>query len=160
MRGMNGIDSELSALISSSLPYVRRRCRRLGLPTHEAEDIVQEVALSFYRNRHRIKSPESWFRAAARTRCLMTLRRQVRKPTFTLDPISSTFRAPDLFSRAENRLDAAKLLSVLNPRWRRLFVLLAMGYRWDEVARAIGISPNSVGQMMKWCRGRISRSAR
>ncbi|MFW6012273.1 MAG: sigma-70 family RNA polymerase sigma factor [bacterium] len=139
------------------LDRARQRLLRLalsrGIPSADAEDLVQDTLLLYWARRHEIDSAPTWLAAVLQRRCLMHWRdrranREDCTHPSTLDHLAPPAPAPDRQVEARQHLHHA--LSILSPRHRRLLCLrLVAGLRSTEVAAQLGYkAPSSVPKIL------------
>ncbi len=144
----------------------RRILRMKGIPREEGEDLVQEALLITVQRWEDVINPEAWFVGTLRRRCGLYWR-QVKKarerwPTSDqqADGRDSAAVAPGQWA-AEARWDLRRLASALSKRERRLLWLrYALGWKWADVADALGVDRNSVGSIGRRALRRLKEAER
>jgi RNA polymerase sigma-70 factor, ECF subfamily len=116
----------------------------------EIEDIVQELLLVIYNQRHTCdarRSPTVWVHAIARYKVIDWLRRRSCRDVLndSLDELEELFAAPDDTGAAEASLDIARLLQQLPERQRLPIQYVKIeGNSVADAAKRIGISESAV----------------
>jgi RNA polymerase sigma factor (sigma-70 family) len=149
-------DSAFERLFRSEYPKVAAIARRIVFDTHAAEDVAQDVFVSF----HRLHAPDApfaskWLHTAAVHAALNAVRgnkRRVRREfadaaasrTTTLDddPLES-------IASVELRAAVARTLGCINPKYAAVLALRYAGLSYAEVASALGVTANHVGTMLR-----------
>lgn len=139
--------------------------RRVGLEVAEAEDCAQNVWLSLYKNRQTIRDAEripGWLARTARRRAIRMARRADRLRTDGLSPSQVTQDVlPDHeLLRLERQSIVEAAIECLDPRCRKLIRALfyspaEKSYR--QIARDLGVKPNSLGPIRSRCLSRLRR---
>jgi RNA polymerase sigma-70 factor (ECF subfamily) len=121
----------------SVAPHVRAvarsRCRSLGAPESEAEDIVQEVLLTIHLKRgtwDQSRPIGPWVAAIARNKLIDVLRRQGRHISVPIEDVMDSLRAEDQ-APALSAHDIDTLLGHLKAQQR-------------EIVRSISLNGNSI----------------
>jgi RNA polymerase sigma factor (sigma-70 family) len=121
----------------SVAPHVRgvahSRCRSLGAPEGEAEDIVQEVLLAIHLRRgtwDQSRPVGPWVAAITRNKLIDVLRRRGRRISVPIEEVADSLRADDRTSELSTR-DIDALLAHLKPQQR-------------EIVRSISLNGNSI----------------
>src|ERR1700747_1306880 len=110
LAAMAGDASAYRELLGSVAPHLRAvarsRCRSLGAPEHEAEDIVQEVLLTIHLKRgtwDQSRPIGPWVAAIPRNKLVDVLRRRGRHISVPIEQVMFGLRAegptPDLSTR-------------------------------------------------------------
>jgi len=126
--------------------------QRIVRDADEAEDVAQDVFVSFYR-----KHPgdagyaPAWLHAAAAHTALNWLRSRSRRATresahgrgvdVAVDPASSA-------ERAEARAEVRSALARIDERSATLLALRYSGLSYDEIAAAMGLRKTSIGTFL------------
>ena len=120
----------------SVAPHVRAvarsRCRSLGAPAGEVEDLVQEVLLTIHLKRgtwDQSRPIGPWVAAIARNKLIDVLRRR-RHITVPIEDLAESLRAEDLTPELSTR-DIDTLLGQLKPQQR-------------EIVRSISLNGSSI----------------
>ncbi len=133
---MTGDAGAYRQLLVSLAPHLRAvarsRCRRLGAPEGEVEDLVQEVLLTIHLKRgtwDQSRPIGPWVAAIARNKLIDVLRRR-RHITVPIEDLVETLQAEDLTPKLSTR-DIDTLLGHLKPRQR-------------EIVRSISLNGSSI----------------
>lgn len=123
-------------------------CSFRDLPVEDAEDLFQELAVSYWAQHDRIKSPEVWFFVCARRkahRFVLRRRRQQTDPPDTLVTLQAPSRHPDTQT-------IQQVFFSLSAHCRRLLGCLVME-EWtvDELAAATRRKPRDLISMGSRC---------
>lgn len=148
---------------------VRRFVTRLVGPCDGAEEIIQDVFVALWRNRHRLDAPERLrpfvFRVA-RNLAYDFLRRRGRRPALPLEGPSLLLPAlgptPDealqgLWLRAE--IDAA-VARLPEPQRAALILQVEEDLSVDQIAEALSTEPGTVKSRLHYARRRLVRLLR
>jgi RNA polymerase sigma-70 factor (ECF subfamily) len=126
---------------------IQRGLTRAGLPTGDAEDILQETLLAIHLKRHTWRDTEPftpWIRAIARNKLVDALRRRGRSVAVPIDDFLDSLAAPE----DEERLSAAetdKVLGLIEGRPREVVRTIAVeGLSTREAAMRLGMSEGAV----------------
>lgn len=145
---------EFAVLFSAQFARLFRYLDRLSGEPDLAADLAQETFLRLYRRGALPESPDAWlitvalnlFRNARATR-----RRRARLFTPAQAQAASTdsIPAPDRFLEAEeSRTRVRAALDRLAERERALLLLVAEGYAYRDIARALNMRESSVGTLL------------
>jgi RNA polymerase sigma factor (sigma-70 family) len=124
-------------LLVSLAPHVRAvarsRCRSLGAPENEVEDLVQEVLLTIHLKRgtwDQSRPIGPWIAAITRNKLIDVLRRRGRHITVPIEDFVDSLRAEDPTPELSTR-DMDSLLGRLKPQQR-------------EIVRSISLNGSSI----------------
>jgi RNA polymerase sigma factor (sigma-70 family) len=153
---------DVACLLEQLEPDVRRLLWRFHVPAEDAEDLLQDAVVSFLLRREEISTPEPWFLATLKNRCLQYWRRRRRSLLRAIDAglleeIGPT-AAPEQ-ERADLRRDLDGALGGLTPRCRKI-LKLRYGYEYTgpEIASQIGAREDTVRQATLRCLSALSRN--
>jgi RNA polymerase sigma-70 factor (ECF subfamily) len=161
---------DLALLFEESSAAVYRTARRITGRPEDAEDVLQNVFLSFVRHHGPGRWPEqplAWLRRAAVNASLDVVRRRKRRPEDELDDVAlarGSLRDPvDVETLAAARLDGERLaealreaLGVLSPLEAEVFTLRFVEELGNaEIAEAIGKTANHVGVTLHAARRKL-----
>jgi len=111
----------------------RSRCRSLGAPEDEVEDLVQEVLLTIHLKRgtwDQSRPIGPWVAAITRNKLIDVLRRRGRHTTVPIEDVADSLQAEDLTPELSTR-DIDTLLGHLKPQQR-------------EIVRSISLNGSSI----------------
>lgn len=167
-----GDDGAFAELMRRHSPRVRALCAAtLGGPG-EAEDAAQETFLKAHRALGRFSGGASfgtWLHRIAVNHCLDLLRAAGRRRSESLDALLEADAAvlgralsePSAAKSLEDRDTVARLLSRLNPEQRLALTLReAEGLSYEEIAKAMSCSLDSVKARLKRARAELLEMAR
>jgi RNA polymerase sigma factor (sigma-70 family) len=133
--GMAGDAGAYRQLLVSVTPHVRTvarsRCRRLGVPEAEAEDVVQEVLLAIHLKRgtwDQARPIGPWVAAIARNKSIDLLRRRGRHISVPIEEVAESRQADDQSPDFSTR-DIDALLAQLKPQQREIVQSLSIDGR-------------------------------
>jgi len=141
------------ALFRREYPRVVAIAYRVVRDGDEAEDVAQDVFVSFYR-KHSADAgyAPAWLHAAAVHTALNAIRsRERRGRRETADalvrdiPVDPAQHAEDAEARAEVR----RALARMDERAASLLVLRYSGLSYDEIAAALGLRKSSIGTLLR-----------
>ncbi|HLH94560.1 MAG TPA: sigma-70 family RNA polymerase sigma factor [Xanthobacteraceae bacterium] len=134
---MTGDAGAYQQFLVSLAPHIRAvarsRCRSLGAPDGEVEDIVQEVLLTIHLKRgtwDQSRPIGPWVAAIARNKLIDVLRRGGRRISVPIDDVVDSLQAEDHAPELSTR-DIDTLLEQLKPQQR-------------EVVRSISLNGSSI----------------
>ncbi len=119
-----------------------------------SEDIVQECFVKLHRRRAMPDDPRAWLVTVANNLLRDALRRVVRRRRLTSAwstdlPLGGAAPQPDDPALAAERIESVRrALDKLSLRDRQLLLLRHQGYRYQEIATALELTPSSVGTML------------
>ena len=151
----------LERLLDAVTPRFKRILCRSRIPEQDAEDLVQELLLSYISKSSEVRDPQAWLTSAMKYRCLMYWRRRRRRLWVAVDQaLLDALIEPD--SSDEERValahDFDRVLPQIPPRCRSLLQLrYGMGLKPREVARVLGYSRSSVWNITKRCLSALTR---
>ena len=141
--------------------------RRVGLAAPDAEDCVQQTWLALYRYRKRIKDPEAlpaWLIKTTHRRAVQTFRRfdrrACRSQSAVDDRIDPTALPDEVICELESTAILEAAVGTLDDRCRKLITGLFLSPKpisYNEVARILGIKPNSLGPLRTRCLQKLKK---
>lgn len=161
-----GDDLAMSRLVDAVTPVMWRAARGAGLDSGTAEDVVQEVWLTLYRQADRITDAQAvlqWLLVSTRRRAWAEARRAGRVQTED-EPVDRVAPVADGPEATMLRIDAERTLwkhfRQLPPRCRALLSVVATGDRPDYagLAAAMGVSVGSIGPTRGRCLAKLRAS--
>jgi RNA polymerase sigma factor (sigma-70 family) len=138
----------LAALTPVLRANARRTLSRMGAPTADAEDIVQETLLALHLHRHTWRRSDPigpWVTAIARYKLIDALRRRGRRAEVTIDDLVDAL--PDAADQEEElgRQQAARLVETLDGRQGEVVRAISLqGADIKETATKLGMSEGAV----------------
>jgi RNA polymerase sigma factor (sigma-70 family) len=152
---------DVAAVLERVEPDVRRIVWRFRVPAEDAQDLIQDCVVSLLLRRHEVASPEPWFLATVKNRCLQYWRRRRRSLLRAIDAglleeIGPT-TGPEQ-ERCDLRRDLGGALEGLTPRCRRILKLrYGFDFTGPEVASRIGARQDAVRQATLRCLSALSK---
>ena len=151
----------LEQLLDVVTPRFKRILCRSRIPEQDAEDLVQELMLSYISKSAEVRNPEAWLTAAMKYRCLMYWRSRRRRLWVAVDEAlldALTEPSASDADRLELAHDFDRVLPQIPPRCRSLLQLrYGLGLKPREVARELGYSRSSVWNITKRCLTALTR---
>ncbi len=146
------VPASFEALFRLEYPRVIGIARRIVRDIEEAEDVAQDVFVSFYR-KHPADAgyAPAWLHAAAAHTALNVIRsreRRGRRETAharEVDVIVEPQRAAEV---TETRAEVRAALARLDERSASLLSLRYSGLSYDEIAAALGLRKSSIGTLL------------
>ncbi len=134
-------DGEIERIVDEYASELFRLCLVMLKNTHDAEDAVQDILLSYLQRAPEFESRESersWLLTVAANRCRDSLRRAKRHPSVSMDELT------ELGATDEHALVLDALMAL--PEKFRLVLTLhyVEGYSTSEIAGMIGRTPFAV----------------
>ncbi|HEY7982049.1 MAG TPA: sigma-70 family RNA polymerase sigma factor [Candidatus Eremiobacteraceae bacterium] len=156
MTQADGADSAFERLFRSEYAKVAAIARRILFDAHAAEDVAQDVFVSF----HRLHAPDApfaskWLHTAAVHSALNAVRgrkRRVRREIADAAADQAASRTGDpleTVASVELRTAVAQTLGRINPKYAAVLAMRYAGLSYAEVADALGVSANHVGTMLR-----------
>jgi len=146
------LSPSFEALFRREYARVTGIAQRIVRDADEAEDVAQDVFISFYR-KHPADAgyAPAWLHAAAAHTALNAIRSRERRGRRETAHAREVDRAVDPQSAAEDRQTRAEVRSVLARMDDRAASLLALRYSglsYDEIAAALGLRKSSIGTLL------------
>jgi RNA polymerase sigma-70 factor (ECF subfamily) len=144
----------VAALFATQFPRLHRLLNRLSADPDLAADLAQDAFVRLLERGWLPESPTSWLITVALNRFRNTVSKRARRrglltaeraSRVLADPPASPARATDT-ADVSARVRAA--LDRLTERDRQMLLLCAEGYRYREIAAALGINEASVGTLL------------
>jgi len=140
------------ALFRREYPRVVAIALRIVRDADEAEDVAQDVFVSFYR-KHPADAgyAPAWLHAAAAHSALNVIRSRERRGKRETAHASESDRAVDPQAAAETSETRAEVRAALARMEERAASLLALRYSglsYDEIAAALGLRKSSIGTLL------------
>lgn len=149
---VRAMPAAFEALFRKEYARVVNIAHRIVRDLDEAEDVAQDVFVSFYR-KHPADAgyAPAWLHAAAAHTALNTIRTRTRRATretahgraidVAIDPASSA-------EREETRGEVRGALARMDERSATLLALRYSGLSYDEIAAAMGLRKTSIGTFL------------
>ena len=156
----NRLPEAFEQLFIAEYPRVVAIANRVLANQHEAEEVAQEVFLSFHRG-HDPKAPYArpWLYRAASHSALNVLRgnrrRQVREVANALPADTAGDGPEDIVEQKEQRSMVRKAMSRLPTKSASVLALRYSGLSYAEVAGTMGISVGQVGTLLRRAEARL-----
>src|SRR6202042_1267441 len=129
---MTGDADAYRQLLVSLAPHIRAvarfRCRNMGAPEDEVEDLVQEVLLTIHLKRgtwDQARPVGPWVAAITRNKLIDVLRRRGRRISVPIEEVAERLRADDRTPELSTR-DVDVLLAQLKPQQREIVQSLSI----------------------------------
>ena len=156
----NRLPEAFERLFIAEYPRVVAIANRVLANQHEAEEVAQEVFLSFHRS-HDPLAPYArpWLYRAASHSALNVLRgnrrRQVREVANALPANSSDADPEDIVERKEQRSLVREAMRRLPTKSASVLALRYSGLSYAEVAGTMGVSVGQVGTLLRRAEARL-----
>lgn len=152
MRGKQDADN-FQELFTAYYPFVVRQIVRIVKDQQTAEDLAQEVFLTFYRtDRTVIEHIPAWLSKASIYAAYNYLRsekrRNAREEQVEAERIHTAPSSEETWLEQDEIGQVREVLSVLDERERTLLVMKYSGFPYTELARATGVEVGSVGKLL------------
>jgi RNA polymerase sigma factor (sigma-70 family) len=150
-----GLEQVVESVLLELQPRMEAILRRYQIPAQDAEDLVQEIFVSFVRQYRKVQTPEAWLTNALKYQCLLYWRRRRRQLCEAVDTGLLEFLAardsPE--SESDDRIrDLKKFLQKIPPRCRKILRLrYGLGFTPKEVAGELGYQHSSVSNIVRRC---------
>ncbi len=152
---VEGLEQVVESVLLDLQPRMAAILRRYQIPAQDAEDLVQEIFVSFVRQYRKVQSPEAWLTNALKYQCLLYWRRRRRQLCEAVDTGLLEFLAEHESPAAasDDRLrDVEKFMQRIPPRCRRILRLrYGLGFTPKEVAGELGYQHSSVSNIVRRC---------
>lgn len=138
---------------------------RSGLSLADAADCFQQTWVALFQHRSRIKDPtrlSAWLVTTAKREALRLLRRtnHVSHDDAVPQPVDPRPLPDEELQRLENQAKLESGLKELDLRCRKLvaeFFFAPESRSYEEIARSLGLAPNSLGPIRKRCLARLRK---
>ncbi len=158
-------EAEFEQLVRESHIRIRAYIAGMGIPSHEVDDVAQDVYVEYFRNlekRPQEAAPERWLKGIARNLCLNRIRRSARRARLHHEAISEMLAEANsmsdrlVSSRAiENALEGC--LGKLAPEQSRL---LQLKYKDELTSKSIADVLESTAEAVRIALFRLRASLR
>lgn len=126
-------------------PRLKQIVNRYGIPSQDAEDLLQTALIATLRNWSMLADPEGWIIRTVINQCLMYHRSRRRRPEESLDDTVDLLPVPSPEERIADRQEIERRLAKLPLQCQRLFRLrFIYGFNAKEVAELMGRKVSSV----------------
>jgi RNA polymerase sigma factor (sigma-70 family) len=153
-RSSHGTAIEQRAAAVHTVVLRHLACSRV--PSEVAEDLAQEVVVSFLRRVSAISNDGAW----ARTVAIRLWWREYRTRLVHVSLESGPMRVVTGLRGLEERIDLSRALVGVPPSDRRLLLLLLAGRSHSEIGGEIGVPVNQVGVRLRRAANRAARFLR
>jgi RNA polymerase sigma-70 factor, ECF subfamily len=169
-RAPSSLETEVVEVFDQMRDRLLRYILALGLPTHDAEEIVQEVFLALFRHLQRgrlCRNLRAWLFQVAHNQALKRreLDRRSRQSLarFGTDSIASFLadsepNPEEQFSRNQRSVRLLGVWKALPEQDRQCLVLRAEGLTYREIAEVLSISLGAVAASLERSLGRFARA--
>ncbi|WBB78747.1 sigma-70 family RNA polymerase sigma factor [Micromonospora sp. WMMD882] len=150
--GPDGVRADLEQIFRTSYPRVVAVAARVLGSREGAEDVAQEVFLTFGRSSVPAGAASGWLSVAAAHTALNHLRAGRRRASREGAAGNDRIEAPDVADAVVTREERRRVRTALARLPRRQAVALVLrhsGLSYAEVAAALGLSPGSVGTTVR-----------
>jgi RNA polymerase sigma-70 factor (ECF subfamily) len=146
------LSPSFEALFRKEYPRVAAIAQRIVRDADEAEDVAQDVFISFYR-KHPADAgyAPAWLHAAAAHTALNAIRsreRRGRRETVHAHAVDHTVDPHDAAEDVETRAEVRAALARMDERAASLLALRYSGLSYDEIAAALGLRKSSIGTLL------------
>ncbi len=154
---------DFTSLFDQFYPPLFRYCYRLTGDRDQAEDVSQEAFVRLYERKVEGEPPalRVWlFKVATHLVRDQVKTRDNRLRLLTRNPVRpGELPAPDREAeRAETVAAVWQALDALDPRDRQLLLMKEEGFRYQEIADAVGVAPGSVGTLLARAQQRFEKT--
>ncbi|SDD48497.1 RNA polymerase sigma-70 factor, ECF subfamily [Geodermatophilus telluris] len=152
MAGGDAVRADLEQVFRTAWPRVVAVATRVVGDRHRAEDVAQEVFLSFARSSVPAGEAAGWLAVAAAHTALNHLRADRRRATREEAADRPDPTTPDVADDVVTRDERRRVRAALGRLPRRQAVALVLrhsGLSYAEVAAALDLSPGSVGTTVR-----------
>jgi len=152
---VEGLEQVVESVLLELQPRMGAILRRYQIPAQDAEDLVQEIFVSFVRQYHRVQNPEAWLTNALKYQCLLYWRRRRRQLCEAVDTglleLLAVRESPA--DESDDRIrDVEKFMQRIPPRCRKILRLrYGLGFTPKEVAGELGYQHSSVSNIVRRC---------
>jgi len=149
------LDHMVETLLVGLQPKMERILWHYRIPPQDAEDLVQEILISFVRRFDRVQNNEAWLVSALKYQCLLYWRRRRKRlyqavDSALLDALAEPQPSPA--QRYDQAHDLANLLPKIPPRCRKVLELrYGLGMTPKELASKLGYQHSSISNIVRRC---------
>ena len=151
---MTSFHDRFVELYDIHFPRVRRFLDRLSGDPVQAADIAQDTFVRLYRRGSAPDDPAAWLITVAlnllrNSRSTSARRKRLLSAVRGEATVADPFAPPDeAVESADQRARVRAALERLPEREQQLLLLRSEGYRYQELATALGLNPASVGVLL------------
>jgi len=144
-------------------PVVKTVARRVGCDAEEAKDVLQLVGMAALQGLDRLRDPEKlggWLAGTARYQALAVIRRRGRTAELHTSHPSNDTAPEDALQRDQELFILRRAMVDLDQRCRRLIRTLDLTEppdSYQQVAKAEGLAPSSIGPIRRRCLRRLKK---
>lgn len=154
-RSVAGLEQVVENVLLELQPRMDAILRHYQIPAQDAEDLIQEIFVSFVRHFRTVQSPEAWLTNALKYQCLLYWRKRRKQLYQAVDAglleILAEHQTPEA-ERADRVRDVEKLLGRIPRRCREVLRLrYGLGFTPREVAGKLGYQRSSVSNIVRRC---------
>lgn len=158
---------DFDAVLKATQSHIRAYIAGMGVPSHEVDDVAQDVYLEFFKNLHKAPAevaPERWLKGIARNLCMNHFRKKKRRGELHREalvellakaesPLDQTFAQGSPVAALESCFDKLpeKSQHLLGLRYRDELSSAAMAEALETSAQAVRVSLHRVRQGLKDC---------
>lgn len=150
-----GLEQVVESILLELQPRMQRTLRHYQIPAQDAEDLVQEIFVSFVRCYPKVENPEAWLTSALTYQCRLYWRQRRRQICDAVDTCILEILAehePPAAERDDRIRDLEKFLCRIPPRCRKLLRLrYGLGFTSKELAGELGYQHSSVSNIVRRC---------
>lgn len=152
---IEGLEQVVESILLKLQPRMEAILRRYQIPAQDAEDLVQEIFVSFVRQYRNVQTPEAWLTNALKYQCLQYWRRRRQQLCEAVDSglldLLAEHEPPTAESNDRIR-DLEKFMQRIPPRCQRILRLrYGLGFTPKEVAGELGYRHSSVSNIVRRC---------
>lgn len=155
----NSSKNSFDALFQENYPKVFKHIAYLTGNLQAAEDIAQEVFTRLYKNPPDHANVTAWLFRVANNLAYNHLRdekaRSAKETTIAVGEEDKVISIEDMAIRNQEVRRIRKALNSLPERDRMCLLLKFSGYRYNEIAEAIGVEKTSVGTILARCQAKF-----
>lgn len=152
---VEGLEQTVESVLLELQPRMTAILRHYQIPPQDAEDLVQEIFVSFVRRYRTVQNPEAWLISALKYQCLLYWRKR-RKRLFeavdaSLLEILAEHEPPEV-EQADRVRDLERFMNRIPARCRKILQLrYGLGFTPKEVACELGYQHSSVSNIVRRC---------
>lgn len=152
---VEGLEQVVESVLLKLRPRMEAILRHYGIPAQDAEDLIQEIFISFVRRYRSVQNPEAWLVSALKYQCLLYWRKRRKQLCEAVDASLLEILAahdPPAVEHDDRVRDLEKFLRRIPPRCRKILKLrYGLGFTPKEVAGELGYRHSSVSNIVRRC---------